>query len=104
MRAKLKVLVYETWFQILISSIWFLILAKGGLLNIYPLWFRILIIPVLGIPSGIFFILDLRYMNKDPNIGNYLLHIFILGPIVSLLGGLFLGTIAYYISKLIFNL
>ena len=91
----------KIWFQFLISSLWFLILAAGGLLEIKPLWFRFALIPILGVPAGIFYVWNWKGDNSNKvSFWEYVLIVLFIGPISGIFFGTLLAGVIYYILKL----
>ena len=87
----------KIWFQILVSSLWFLILATGGLLDIKPLWFRITLIPILGVPAGLFYIWSIKNKSHEISFGEYVSIVLFVGPVLSIIFGILLGAAIYFI-------
>jgi hypothetical protein len=86
-------------YQIFVSSIWFVILSTGGLLEIKPLWFSVCLYPILGLPVALFYVWtrkDAKYTIDFPQL---CLHLFLIGPCFSVIGGLILGALLYFPLK-----
>ena len=86
-------------YQILVSSIWFVLLATGGLLNIEPAWFRFFLLPLLGIPAGLFYVWNIRKQKYKLSFTKYCYMIFFIGPIYSLFCGIILSVVLYFPLK-----
>jgi len=82
-------------YPILFSSIWFVILEIGGLLHIKPLWFRICLLPILGIPITLFYIWDYRDEGYKISFLEFCMIMLYVGPVYSLFGGLALSMLLY---------
>jgi hypothetical protein len=88
------------WFLVLVSSLWFVVLAAGGLLDVKPLWFRIALIPILGVPMGIFYVQDLVNESNKISLGVYVATVLFAGPVLSVICGIPLAAAIYFILEL----
>ena len=82
-------------YTLLFSSIWFVILTTGGLLQIEPIWFRLCLLPILGIPISLFYIWERRDIKYKISFAELCYMMFIVGPFFSLIGGIILGLLLY---------
>ncbi len=88
------------WVQFLIGTLWFIILYIGGLLSIEPKWMRLLLFPILGLPHGFFYLLEVKYEGLEISIGKYAFLVFIAGPGLNILAGIpIMGTVFYVFMK-----
>jgi hypothetical protein len=85
---------------IIFSSIWFVAILGGGLLDIQPVWFRYMLFPLLGIPFSISHVLDIIKYKSRKDFKEFLVISFFAGPIIGFFWGLILWFIIYYVWKL----
>ena len=98
---KLQELFLTTWFQILITPIWAVILFSGGLLDIEPLWFRCLLAPTLGVPAGIFILIDAQVHKKVIQVFDFCVGVLVVGLFYGLFGGILLALLISFLLKAI---
>jgi len=74
-------------------------------LNVQPLWFRIMLFPILGLPAGLFYVWEIQNGESQISLGTYAAIVLLIGPISSLIVGLLLaGGIFYLLKRLVFYL
>ena len=86
-------------YQIAVSAIWFVILATGGLLKIQPVWFRACLYPILGLQVTLSYLWARRDVKYTISFPELCLSLFLIGPFLSLFGGIILGAILYFPFK-----
>jgi hypothetical protein len=92
---------FKNSYFILLSSIWYVVLLIGGVLDVQPTWFRFVLFPLFGIPFAILYVFETANYKRKVNIKDFLLTSFFIGPIIGLFWGLILSFIIYYGWKLI---
>ncbi len=86
---------------ILFSSIWFVALLAGGLLDVQPVWFRFMLLPLFGIPFAIFHVFEIVNYRRKKDLQEFVVLSFFIGPIIGFFWGLLLSIIIYYGWKFI---
>ncbi len=93
--------IYANSYFIILSSIWFVALLAGGVLDIQPMWLRFLMFPLFGIPFAIVYVFELINYRIKKDFKEFLVVSFLVGPILGLFWGLILSAVIFYVWKLI---
>lgn len=93
--------IYTNPYFIILSSIWFVALLAGGVLDIQPIWLRFLLLPLFGIPFAIVYVFELINYRIKKDFKEFLIVSFFVGPILGLFWGLILSFVIFYVWKLI---
>jgi len=89
---------------IIFSSIWFVALLFGGLLDVSPLWFRIILFPLFGLPFILLHVFQIiNYKVKKDFVAFLAISLFI-GPMIGFFWGMALSFIIFYGWKFISHL
>ena len=93
--------IYTNSYFIILSSIWFIALLAGGVLDIQPIWLRFLLLPLFGIPFSIAYVFELINYGIKKDFKEFLVVSFFAGPILGLFWGVILSAVIFYVWKFI---
>lgn len=96
------------WCFIIFSSAWLVALFSGGILDVSPLWFRILLLPLFGLPFIILHVYQIINYRAKKDFVEFLAVSIFIGPMLGALWGVslysFLYIIIFYVWKIITHL
>jgi len=91
LRSKVKKLYF-----IIFSSVWFVSLIFGGLLEVTPLWFRIILFPLFGLPFIMEYVFEIINYKAKKDFVTFLAISFFVGPVIGFFWGLGLTFIIFF--------
>ncbi len=92
---KLKICFY------IFSTMWFVALLGGSILDVEPLWFRFMLLPLFGVPFSISHVLGIIQYKYERDFRFFLTMSFFIGPIIGCFWGFIVWLIIYYVWKII---